>query len=587
MTDFQSPDVSVAEKRGTPVSFSAVSPGVPAFMGITEQGPVNVPVRVYGIDDAQEVFGDFIPESILLDEVNAFFKQGGESCYISRVSHYTDPNDETSNTALAAQTVLTNGTDDTLNVSASSPGLFGNLLRVSVLRVDTVVGKVAATTAGARTTLILSTILRITVGDTISITKAADTQRAVVTSVDPVTKSVTLSNSITVPAGGYDGTENVLNETTTIVATKKDGVTKYTYRNLRMSPLAGADYVENKINNTARSPIIVEDLSLPVEDDNRPANQSNTLLGVTTAGVNSGAVVDADYVGSKAGRTGLYAFDDIDDFLLGPLVPGITTVDVLKGIEAYLEERQDVFTILDLPQGLTPSEAVTFVQSTAGISTSYAAVYYPWLRAPDYRTGGPSSFPPSGYVAGVFARTFRRRNYAKAPAGIEDGRILGVTGLDTEVKKPAYDQLYPARINAIQRKKGRGFCVMGARTLDSLGDFSQIPTRIVFLVVKRYFKEATQFALFETSNTELWNRITRVLTLYLRGLRESGILQGSSDEEAFFVQCNADNNTPFVRKSGRVRCRVGLNVGDTTEFVEITLEQDTRALDAELAAEVG
>ena len=128
---------------------------------------------------------------------------------------------------------------------------------------------------------------------------------------------------------------------------------------------------------------------------------------------------------------------------------------------------------------------------------------------------------------------------------------------------------------------------MGSRTLDPLGDFLQVNRRIVFLVVKAVFREGTQFVLFEVNNRATRARVTRFMTLFLRGLRQDGVLDGETDQEAFFVQCNEGNNTATVLRQGKLVCRVGLNVGDTIEFVEITLEQDTRALDAEIATEVG
>lgn len=591
MADFQSPDVRVTEKRSAPVTFPSFSPGVGAFSGIAERGPVNLPTLVQGIDEAQEVFGDFIPTSGLMDAVKAFFDNGGAACFINRIAHYTDIAVEGTLSAVAAATTLKNADSgsppDVLKVTASSPGNFGNALRVSISRNDDVVAKVAGSVpAGSVSQLTLTSVLRVFVGDTISITKNSATVRSVVKAVDSVTKKVLLVDPITVPNGGYDGTENVVSETFNLQTVDKYGSPGPTFRNLRTSPLAEKTFAENKVNQTARAPVAIDMLAVAAGVDGRPAAQTNTLLGTGTAGADGGTITDADYVGSSASKTGLYAFDNNEDFLL-LAVPGVTTVTVVKGIEAYVEQRQDIYAFVDIPQGLLPEGAKSFIRSTANLASSYLGTYFPWLRAPDARTGGVSSFPPSGYVMGVFARTFARRNFGKAPAGVDDGRIYNVVGVDYEVQKPAYDQLYPANINAIQPKRGKGICVMGARTLDSLGDMRQVNTRIVFLVVKRVFKEGTQFALFENNDRALRARITRFMTAYLRGLRTSGILSGDTDDEAFFVICDESNNTPTVRKSGKVICRIGLNVGDTIEFVDITLEQDTRAIDAELAAEVG
>lgn len=476
------------------------------------------------------------------------------------------------------------GAANALLLSASSPGAWGNLTRVTSTKVDTVVAQVAATTAGSATSLVLSSVQRVLVGDIISVTKGADVQRARITNIDTSSKRVELTPSITVPAGGYAGTEDVVNETLTLTFIYADGTT-LVYRNMRMSAEAGVNYVENRVNNTARSPLEVTDQGIALPTDPRPADVTSTLLGQTQAGTDGGTVVDADYAGSSLSKTGLYALTDNDEALMVAIADN-TSATVQQATQDYLESRQDMFGILDVPAGLTPEQAVTHVQDTVNLGTSYAAIYYPWVRAVDPRNSAAASFPSCGYVMGVFARTFSNRNFGKAPAGIDDGRISNVVGVETEVKKTSYDILYPANINAIQSKTGRGVVVMGSRTLDPIGDFRQINVRMIFLVVKRVFQAGTEFALFENSNPELWARIRRFMVTYLRGLRQNGILEGTTDAESFFVICDETNNTASVRKSGKVKCRVGLYTPDTAEFLEITLEQDTRAIDAEVASGV-
>lgn len=808
MVDFSSPEVRVRELRTGPVAVPSISPGVAAFVGEAERGPINVPTLLTGPGEFSEVFGGFLTGKYLFDSVNAFFNNGGERCYVVRVAHYTNianaatlsavkaatdlatlaggATSGTTTTDAAAfpavlpagtafdgevdvvastgftiaataaeatgsgatfgagaggdtivlningvagnQTIDTSGasatlasylteinnqllgahveddgggelliiTDqkgsgaggnivsfggaaeaktglsvgaftnagpnnvaddravtatefaglmdagfagststadddagtvswasdatgtgssvqftlpagiatllpgfdltlysgaastaavDTLTARASSEGAWANLFRVTVTRNDLVVATATAA-AGAASAVTLSSIQRVAIGDTLSFTKGADVQRSVITGIDTATSQVQLSPAVVVPLGGYTGVEEAVAETFDILVIDSDGLTRTAYRNLRMSALAGSKYAINKVNNTQRGFLELVDLGVAVAADNRPAAVTSTLLGADVAGSDGGTVVDTDFIGSSISGLGLNSLDDNDDFIL-MAVPGRTSVAMHQGIASYVESRKDVFDIMEIPQGYTPTEARAHVLTDANLATSFAAIYYPWVRAVDPRTSGPSSFPPSGYVAGVFARTFAERNFGKAPAGIDDGRLLQVTGLDTEVKKTAYDTLYPVKINALQQFKGKGIAVMGSRTLDSQGQFLQINTRMIFIVVKRVFREGTQFALFENSGPELWGRISRFMTGYLRGLRRAGILQGATDAEAFFVLCNKDNNPASVRASGKVVCRVGIYTPNTTEFLDITLEQDTRALDAEIATDLG
>jgi hypothetical protein len=470
------------------------------------------------------------------------------------------------------------GAATALTVSASSPGAWGNRHKVATTRKDTIVTKTTNTAAATVTQLKLASVARIEIGDTIKVS----TYRSVVTAKDSSTGIVQFSPSI-VLGSALNGTEDVTVETLTLLDIDEDGVTT-TYSNLRMSPLS-KNFIEDVINKTSRTNIVVDvaGLTPSASTDPRPVDVTATYLGLTTVGTDTvSSITDADWIGSAVGKTGLYAYDDIDDFLL-LVSPGQTSATYLKSQEGYTERRGDIFAIMDIPQGLEPQTSVTFVTQTANLALENGSIYAPWVKYPDPLTGNATLYPPSGMVAGVFARTFANRGIGKAPAGDTDGKLTGAVGVEYDIRKPSYDLMYPNRINAIQNKRGKGVVVFGSKTLDPTGEFGQISTSIIFIIVARQFQEQTQFALFEYNNRTTRQRVVREMSSYLRGLWSQGVLQGASTEEAFFIQCDELNNTASVRKSGKLLCRIGINTGDTIQFVENTLEQDTRAIDQELA----
>lgn len=471
-----------------------------------------------------------------------------------------------------------------LTVEASSEGAWGNAQKVTTKRVNTIVAKTTVTPSGAVTSLVLSSVGRIAVGDTFSL---PGPYRSVVTAVDPGTKRITFSPAITL-VSGLNGSEDVTVETLNMSTTDKNGVVQQpSWQGLRMSPLAGDKFIENAVNATPNSAIkvTVANLAPSATVDPRPLDVTNQYLGSTTLGVSAiSSITDADFIGSEAGKTGLHAFDDTTDFLLFA-APGLTSVAILKGIEAYADNRGDIFVISEVPKGLQGTAARTFVESTANLATRKMAIYTPWVKATDVKSGVATFYPPSGMVMGMYARTFRLRNIGKAPAGIIDGRLVGALGVEYDIRKPTYDILYPARINAIQNKPGKGVVVFGSRTLDATGEFGQVSVEIVFTVVERLFDDLSQFTVFENNNPTTRATLVRNLSSILRDYRVKGILQGESDDEAFFIICDETNNTPSVIASNRIVCRVGLAVEEPGEFVETTLERDTRARDAELASE--
>lgn len=478
----------------------------------------------------------------------------------------------------------TGGSTTAITVTASSEGAWGNTQKVTTRRENTIVAKAAVTPAGTHSQLALSSVARCIVGDTISV----GAYRSVITAIDPTTNRVSISPAIVV-SGGFNGSEDVIVETLTITTTDKYGVAQQPiFKNVRLSPLAKDKFVENVVNGAPNSAIRVTVSGLTPSGalDPRPIDVTNEYLGKTVPGVSAiHNITDGDFIGSRAAKTGLYAFDDTSDFLLGPSAPGETSVAILKGIESYVTERGDIFSIVEVPKGLQGQAAQVFVQQTANLASKNMAVYTPWVKGTDIRTNVATLYPPSGMVMGMYARTFKERSIGKAPAGVEDGRLLGAVGVEYHIHKPTYDILYPARINAIQERPGRGTFVFGSRTLDPTGEFGQINVEITFIVVQRVFDDISLITVFENNNPVTRRKLVTRFTSYLRGLRLQGVLQGASDDDAFFVVCDETNNTASVRASNRIVCRVGLAVEEPGEFVEITLERDTRALDAELAVE--
>ena len=166
-----------------------------------------------------------------------------------------------------------------------------------------------------------------------------------------------------------------------------------------------------------------------------------------------GVLLDTDYIGDPAARTGFYAFDEIDALNL-LMAPGVTTPAVIHGGIAYAEKRKDLMFLADAPLHLEPQEAVWFRRGTtryshAAFNSSYAALYYPWIEVHDPVTGKRKRVPPVGAVAGCYARSDRKAGVWHAPAGIDRGRIVGALGLGYPTSRGERDVLYPEGVNPI------------------------------------------------------------------------------------------------------------------------------------------
>lgn len=480
----------------------------------------------------------------------------------------------------------TTSTVATATFTASSPGTWGNVVGIKVTKRDTTVTTCTTQAAGSTTTLTLTSTARLAIGDTISILKSGDTQRGVIKLINGTL--VTFVSAITVPSGGYSTAQSVVLETFDVTCYDSAGLTlsPSPFKNLRMSSLAGSTYFVNAINSASRSPITAADLAA-VAADPRPATDSAAAL--MSGGLDGAAPLAADVTAAISNWNKALDVGFIS-------IPGAATdytgangVAILVALESYVTSRADLMAIQDLPK-TTPATgsggAKDYVQNTANLASSYEAVYWPWPRRLDSVSGVVTAFPPSPFVQGIIARTHSNRNFGKAPAGIIDGQVLGIQGLETYIEEGSaeYDDMYPANVNAILKFAGQGYAVFGSRTMDPTGEFGQINVQTVFNVNKRLLKTKTRFVNFENNDVTTRNSLVRVVTATLREQRTSGILAGTKDEEAFYIICDESNNTALVIASGKLKCRIGLAVNRPSEFLEFDLEQDTRAVDRALAA---
>ncbi len=326
-----------------------------------------------------------------------------------------------------------------------------------------------------------------------------------------------------------------------------------------------ADYVETRINGVSKYITVTDLASATAAPNDKPATGTFSLTGGDDGLT---GLADTDYIGSSAGRTGLYALDVVPESLL-IAVPGVATTAVQNGVLDYCAGRKDCFAILDPPFGNTPDQIKTYVETTAGLNSSYGAFYYPNVKILDPLTGKEKVVPPSGFVIGAYARTDGDKGVWKVAAGIEDGRLAGVIGLETDLvnDKAVRDVLYPARINPICFLRGYGIRVYGARTLDGSKEFPYINERRTFIYCEKSINEGTQFAEFENNEPGLWKKLTRSIKSFLLTVWRQGGLRGEKPQDAFVVKIDEELNTQEFIDQGIVRGLIGLATQRPAEFI--------------------
>jgi hypothetical protein len=310
-----------------------------------------------------------------------------------------------------------------------------------------------------------------------------------------------------------------------------------------------------------------------------PAEGSFDLAGGV---VETKAVTLNDYRGDVAKRTGLgglEALDDITMICVPDLMSAFEAGELdMKGVQAvqqslidYCELVRYCFAILDCPPGLMPQEMKEW-RLTVNYDSSRAALYYPWIQVPDL-TGGNGrvrTIPPSGHMAGVYARTDATRGVHKAPA---NELVRNCIGLDVTVTKGEQDLLNPIGVNCIRSFPGRGLRVWGARTLSSDPSWRYINVRRLFNMVEESIERGTQWVVFEPNDMSLWKRVERDVSSFLRTVWRTGALFGATPEQAFYVKCDAETNPPETRDVGQLICEIGISPVKPAEFVIFRVSQ--------------
>lgn len=290
-----------------------------------------------------------------------------------------------------------------------------------------------------------------------------------------------------------------------------------------------------------------------------------------------GALAPRDFQGEDRGsgrRTGIESLVDIDQVAICA-VPGMWSGSVQASLVQHCEELKDRFAILDPPDDLDTQGVLEFRN---GIITRYAALYHPWLRTRDQATDTLVRVPPSGHMAGVYARVDIERGVHKAPANVIVRGIVPREGLGQDVTKRQQDLLNPTGVNALRAFPELGQRVWGARTLAAVSDstWRYINVRRLFIMIEESIDEGTQWVVFEPNDEPLWALVRQSVENYLTTVWRTGALAGTTPDDAFFVACDRTTMTQDDIDQGRLICRIGVAPVFPAEFVIFRVQQKTR-----------
>lgn len=515
MPEYLSPGVYVEEIELGPRPIEGVSTSTAGFLGQTRRGPLE-PRLVTGFEQFKRLYGGYLPidDSTLPFAVDGFFSNGGQRCFVGRV-------------AAADATAMTADLNAVLRVSAIGPGTWGNRIAAKI--------EVGSLQVPGQ----IFNRFKLTV-------MYWDTAPPVDPPVDPTDPNQITNQNRREPTliEVYD---NLTGDTTSI------------------------DFFETVVNGSS-SLIRVRRLA-----DGVPAILALTMLATLgVAGTDGGAVTIGDYRGRELPalpdgtvyKTGLLGFEQVDEIsmVVAPdhhEVPNLTT-DLIT----HCTQMRDRFAILHSNPATDTLANINNVRPPQ--DTTYAAFYFPWIKIFNPLINQDSRIPPSGHIAGVYARSDIERGVFKAPA---NEVVVGARDLEFQITKREQDLLNPRGVNCIRAFPARGIRVWGARTASTNTLWKYVSVRRYFLYLGESIDEGTQWVVFEPNDEKLWARVRQTITQFLLTEWRNGALMGLKPEEAFFVKADRTTMTQSDIDNGRFICIIGVAVVKPAEFVIFRLAQ--------------
>lgn len=530
MPDYLAPGVYVEESPTGPRSIEGVSTSTAGFVGETERGPEQ-PTLVTSWQDYSRRFGGYLdqppfgasgsgsPNLFLPYAVRGFFDNGGKQLWVARIVG-------AGSVAAAGQLPGPNGP---IIFRAMGPGRWGNNVVVLASQASAALGAPAASPA-ANWFRLRALYYRngvphplFTPGDPARLSQDPD----LFEDFDNLTADTTESNNL-------------------------------------LTVVNGSSHL-----------IQLESAAGPPDAPAPPASPVQVTLsgGIT---VDAG---DQDYLDEiePGAIKGLPGIGQLPDVALVAIPDAVLHPELIDPLIDQCEKQRDRLAILSVAEGVTDLATLDPPRNSA-----FGAFYYPWIRveAPHLPLGH-RLIPPTGHIAGIYARVDQERGVHKAPAnelvrGISTSDLLpDYHPLEVTLDHRQQDLLNPRGVNVIRdfHLHGRGIRVWGARTMTSDPEWKYVNVRRLAIFIEQSIERGIRWAVFEPNAEPTWSAIRASIGNFLRTVWRNGALAGSTEKEAFFVKCDRTTMTQSDLDNGRLACLVGIAPIQAAEFVIFRISQ--------------
>ncbi|HEX4525386.1 MAG TPA: phage tail sheath subtilisin-like domain-containing protein [Gaiellaceae bacterium] len=624
MPEYLAPGVYVEEVSFRSKSIEGVSTTTTGFVGPTRYGPLYDPPDVLtSLAEFEAVYGDgqqldfdgTLIDNYMWHATRAFFTEGGKRLYVKRIYQGLGQSDPANDQGGRAT-----GTIGSLSIEARHPGAYGNFhVRITLVAGPSVLATQGTPPQPAVRGVSDFDVVLLRQGATTTFLSADSyldevsgqrTWRFVTDGASPVT-SIELADLDPVADSVQAVTASVS------VALNEPGAVPTVWAGIPLDPrhqLGGApDSLAAVFDETAHAaqlmPIIIgvgtletglevlqtllgasptfspPDVDVEAGLLDSASSVDNRSLDVLLHGGNDGEAPSPEYWEgtqrlSDDAKTGLLALEDLDDISI-VAAPGSThgygtsdlaTQDIHAIVNSLIVHAQKMryrIAVVDSGNGMTVADVRTM---RAQFDSSYAAFYYPWVQILDPITNVPNDLPPSGFVAGIYARNDTLRAVYKAPA---NEVVTLAIGFERLLNKGQQEVLNPEGINAFRFFEGRGFRLWGARTMSSDSEWKYVNLRRYFAFLEHSIDRGTQGVVFEPNGEALWANVRHTIDDFLFDQWQNGALLGDKPEKAYFVRCDRSTMTQNDLDNGRLVCLIGVAPLRPAEFVIFRIGQWT------------
>ena len=259
---------------------------------------------------------------------------------------------------------------------------------------------------------------------------------------------------------------------------------------------------------------------------------------------------------------------ELDDPMIvaAPDAHGLSTAAAAASVQRELvrscEHVVGRIALLDTPPDLD-AEGVLAWRTASRIDSPSAVAYHPWIRVPDPATGTTTTTPPSGHVAGLWARVDERAGVHTAPTAEV---VLATDGPASVTRAPDQRSLNRAGVNCLRAWPGPELRAWGACTTSAEPELRYLNRQRIVGHIAASIAQGTLWAGDEVESERVHERVRTVVSAFLSQAWRNGALQGDAPSQAYFVHCDEQLDAECGHDPGDVVIEIGLAVRRGGEF---------------------